>query len=566
MTDVITPADLTRSDAAPTATATTAVIPAPRVVRTALGTWRVADGSRIAGPAAVQAVLRRFADDVATDSGIVLEPVHDDAAGTVDVLVELDATGLEGLPYATGVRADGLTLDDADERYGLEVSQGGARVWGATPEAVHRGLTTLRQLVTVAVDGGVAQVPCATIHDGPRFAWRGLSVDVGRTFHDVEAIQRVIDMCSLYKLNVLHLHLTDDPGWRVEVPSWPALTEVGGAGALGARPGGHYTQADVAAMVAYAAERFITVVPEVDLPGHTTAVFAAYPELAPEPTEVAAQAKQLGLAIGTLELDRGRTREFVRDVYAAVAAQFPTSAWIHIGGDEAFGMPDGAHAAFVDFSIATVRELGRKAIGWQEAARAAVGPDEIVQYWIEPKQLGSMFESGSEQQQLPLPPEVMELVADNLRKSFEDVPAALAKGARILVSPNSTLYLDRPHVEPTASDEQEARRARVGLPFYPPASLRDLVEWDPVAETPGIDDDDRIAGVEAAVWCETVTDRDDLEFLLLPRLAGVGERAWSAAPTEWDEYVLRLAEASRAWDRRGWTWFRPASVDWRGDR
>jgi hexosaminidase len=91
-----------------------------------------------------------------------------------------------------------------------------------------------------------------------------------------------------------------------------------------------------------------------------------------------------------------------------------------------------------------------------------------------------------------------------------------------------------------------------------------MVEWDPVSVTPGIDSDDRIAGVEAAVWCETVTNRDDLEFLLLPRLAGLGERAWSATPTEWDEYVHRLAEASRAWDRRGWAWFRPASIDWQG--
>jgi hexosaminidase len=562
MTDLITSLDLQQSDAA---TANTAVIPLARTVRPAPGTWRVMDGARIAGPAALRAVLHRFADDVATDSGIRLAVADDDAGSGVDLLVEFDVAGLGDIPLATGVRADGLALEDADERYGLDISPGGVRVWGATPEGIYRALTTLRQFVTAAAEGGVAEIPCMRVIDGPRFAWRGLSVDVARTFHDVEAIRRVIDMCSLYKLNVLHLHLTDDQGWRVEVPSWPALTEVGGAGALGDRPGGHYTPADVAAVVTYAAERFITVVPEVDLPGHTNAVFAAYPELASAPTETSAQAEAFGLPIGTLDLDRGRTRAFVRDVYAAVAAQFPTSAWIHIGGDEAFGMADDAHAAFVDFSIATVRGLGRNAIGWQEAARAQVGPEEIIQYWIEPKQLDAMFEGGSAEQ-LPFPPEVMEVVADNLRKSFEDVPAALTKGARILVSPNSTLYLDRPYAESAATDEQETRRGRVGLPFYPPATLRDLIEWDPVAETPGIDDDDRIAGVEAAVWCETVTDRDDLEFLLLPRLAGVAERAWSAAPTEWDDYVLRLAETSRAWDRRGWTWFRPSSIDWPSDR
>ena len=546
----------------PAAAATLApVIPAVRNEHAVSGAWRIPAGVRVSGPASLGGVLRRFAEDAAIDSGIVFE-IADSPRGGVspDILVELDATGLEALGLASGLRADGRTADEADERYGIEIEPTGVRVWGATPEAVHRALTTLRQLITAATGDGAADVPCQRLTDGPRFAWRGLSVDVVRTFHDPESIRRVIDMCSLYKLNVLHLHLTDDQGWRFEVPGWPLLTEVGGAGAVGDRPGGYYSQADVAELVQYASDRFITIVPEVDLPGHVQAVFRAYPELASPPSPAAEAAAAFGFAIGTLDLDLGRTRQFVADVLAAVAGQFPTSAYIHVGGDEAFGMADEAHAAFVDETMAVVKQLGKRAIGWQEAARANVGADDVVQYWMEANLMSSVLDSGAMDGMLP--PEISAVLKETIGKSFEDVPSALTKGAWVLISPNTQLYFDRPHAEQAATEEQEAMRARVGLPLMPAATLREMVEWDAVSVTPGIESDDRIAGVEAAVWCESVTNRDDLEFLLLPRLAGVGERAWSVLPTEWDEYVTRLTPASRAWDRRGWTWFRPASIDW----
>ena len=532
-------------------------IPAARVCESGDGVWRATAGSSVSAPVELRGVVDRFIQDVAADCGLVFGVDGDRA----DVSVELHPGG-DLIPLAAGDRADGRRGGDADERYSLEISSTGATVRGATAEAVHRGLTTLRQLISASAVGEAAAVPAQTILDGPRFGWRGLSLDVSRTFHSAETVRRVIDMCSLYKLNVLHLHLTDDQGWRFEVPGWPLLTEVGAAGALGDREGGHYTPADVADLVSYAAERFVTVVPEVDLPGHTAAVFAAYPELAPEPAPQSELAQAQGIAIGTLDLERGRTRELVRDALAAAAQQFHTSAVLHVGGDEAFGMAPEDHAAFVDFTLATVRGLGRRAIGWQEAARGHVGAEEIIQYWIEPNQLNAMFEGGGPTEALPLPAEILELVAANLRVSFGDVPAALAKDARILVSSNRTLYLDRPHADEAPTEFQEAQRARVGLRAYPAATLRELVEWDPVDETPGIEDDSRLAGVEAAIWCETVTNRDDLEFLLLPRLAGVGERAWSSAPTEWDEYVTRLGPASRVWSSRGWNWFRAASVDW----
>src|SRR4029453_1483191 len=170
----------------------------------------------------------------------------------------------------------------------------------------------------------------------------------------------------------------------------------------------------------------------------------------------------------------------------------------------------------------------KRAIGWQEAARANVGADDVVQYWIEPNQMAAMMNSGA-LDGVP-PAELAAVFLETMGKSSDDVPTALAKGTRVLVSPNTVLYFDQPHAETAATEGQEALRARVGLPFYPGTTLREMVEWDPVSVTPGIDSDDRIAGVGAAVWCEPVTSRDDLEFLLMPRLAGLGERAWSATP------------------------------------
>jgi hexosaminidase len=366
----------------------------------------------------------------------------------------------------------------------------------------------------------------------------------------------VIDMCSLHKLNVLHLHLTDDHGWRFDVPGWPLLAEVGGAGALGDRPGGHYGPDEVSRLVAYAAARFVTIVPEVDMPGHSGAVFRAYPALAPDPSPAAEQAAAMGMAIGALDLDRCTTRRFVSDVLGAIVEQFTTSAYVHIGADEAFGMADDEHAAFVEFAVAEVKHLGRRAVGWQEAARGPVGADEVVQYWLEPGETELMLDSGMLTAMLPA--DVAPLVEATMRTSLTDVPRALERGARVLVSPTTRLYFDRPHADEGADEEQESRRQRLGLPFYPATSLRDMVEWDPVTETPGVADELRLAGVEAAVWCETVADRDDLEALLLPRLPGAAERAWSAAPTEWDAYADRLGAQTSAWDRRGWAWFRPA--------
>ncbi|BBY61593.1 beta-N-acetylhexosaminidase [Mycolicibacterium sarraceniae] len=547
------------------------VIPRPAVMELADGSVIVADGMPVValGPI-LGPVAQRFAADLRADTGIELPVVTEGIApgGPPAITLAISEGGLAGLAPTSGVRADGRSVtEDADERHALEIDADGVRVWGATAEAVFRGTTTLRQLLVAQLEGGRAELRGARIADSPRFAWRGLSLDVARTFHSPETVRRVIDMCSLYKLNVLHLHLTDDQGWRVEVPSRPLLTEVGARGALGDRPGGFYRLHEIAALVAYAAERFVTVVPEIDMPGHASAAFHAYPELGGLTPMGSGPLEAEGIgslpAISNLDPGRPEVWAFVEDVLDAVISQFPASAYVHIGGDEAFGMPDTAHATFVEKVIELVRARGRLAVGWQEIARAAIDGDVLVQYWMDPAETESI--TGSEAFQSAVPAEFLPILLEALAKSTEDVPRALEQGAKLLISPTNRVYLDRPHAAPSADPAQEERRRRVGLPVYPPASLRQGVEWDPIDAALGVDSDEQVAGVEAAAWGETVTDRDDLEFLLMPRLAGVGEKAWAiSGATDWDEFALRLAPHATAWDRRGWEWFRsqelPAAV------
>jgi hexosaminidase len=186
-----------------------------------------------------------------------------------------------------------------------------------------------------------------------------------------------------------------------------------------------------------------------------------------------------------------------------------------------------------------------------------------VQYWIETAEMKAALASGVLAQVLPEP--MADLVTTLMAKAEHDVDLAAAKGAAVLLSPTSHLYLDRPYAEPGAGPDEEALLARLGLPFYPAKTVAQSYDWDPTAALAAAASAVApvAAGVEAAVWCETVTCGQDLEFLLLPRLAGVAERAWSPAGVgTWDEYRDRLATQSTVWARRGWTWFRTGAVDW----
>jgi hexosaminidase len=540
------------------------VIPDPALLRPGTGDGvRVAHGAAVATPIEWLDEVAVVADEIVRDGGPRLAVHRGDGSPDATITVRAaTAYNLAGVPAATGLRADGTVVD---ERYRLVVSGGGVTIAAASAEGAFRGLTTLRQLITASGDGWL---PALDIADGPRFAWRGLSLDVVRTFHPVAEVERVIDMLALHKLNVLHLHLTDDQGWRFEVPGWPRLHELSDEGTPGAglagsasdepstgadpsllRPGGHFTDADIARLVAYGRARHVVLVPEVDLPGHVAAAVAAYPELAGPAAGPAAV-----LAVGT-----ERANEFLRAVVAREAELFPDAAYLHIGADEAWGMDPDAYASYVGEVRDLVHAAGRRVLGWQEHARASTTPDSIAQLWIEPDFIdgaGDVSEAAA-----ATPPELLELIVEHLAAASGDLDAVVRQGASILLSPASQLYFDRPIAEASVDAEQEGRRARLGLPVYPELALSEVVDRDPLASAPGVDRS-RIAGVEAAIWCETITDAADLELLLLPRLAGLAEVSWGS-PRPWPDHAAALAAQAPAWDARGWGYLRAATVPWR---
>ena len=389
---------------------------------------------------------------------------------------------------------------------------------------------------------------------------------MARTFFGVAAVKRVVDMLSLYKFNVLHLHLTDDQGWRIEIPELARLAEVGGAGALGDRPGGFYSVAQFEEIVAYAGERFVTVVPEVDMPGHCAAALSAYPALASAPGDGAAGAN-------LLNPDDPDVAAFVRTVVGSLAAMTP-GAYLHIGGDEAFGMSPDAYDRFLAISRAAARSAGKLAVTWEDAARTSEGGGDLLQHWIAfDPELESMLSSGDfDAANLPpelgIPPELLPAIAEHFSKAKGELRRAVDRGAAVILSPASHVYLDRPYRETSVDSAQDELRARLGLSAYPRATVEQAYAWDPRGALEGaggrLGASSSVVGIEAAMWAETVADESELDFMLLPRLPGVAERAWcSGAGAPWAEYRWRLAGQRALWQARRWEFFASSLVPWR---
>jgi hexosaminidase len=497
----------------------------------------VGRGGRLTLSGAAPAAHDWFARTAGALHGLRVEP----AGAGADVGARVDAGPWTsggspqgpGTPPVTGV--DPRPEPGADERHRIGIGERGVEVCGASAEAVFRALTSLVQLLRVDGQGNV-WAPSGTLEDGPRYAWRGLSLDVVRHFFTVAEVERVIDLLALHKFNVLHLHLTDSEGWRLESRRWPRLTRPGPDGTRE-----YYTREEFAGLVEYAAGRHVTVVPEVDLPGHTGSAFDAYPELhghvrPPHPR------------VRFLHPDVEAARAFARDVVEEFAELTP-GPFLHLGGDEPFGMDHDDYVAFVRHTHRCVRAAGKRAVGWQEAARSgALTGDDVIQYWI-----GAPDEFDPRQIKESVPEEFHALVdqaARTFRISPGDVPAAAEAGVPVLLSPNSLVYLDRPYAD-AAVPAQEADRLRLGLPSYEAVTVAGAFDWEPGEAARSLAPGVTVAGVEAAVWGESLTGFDDLAFLLLPRLAGVAEKAWSHAPASWERHAASLDGYGRFWSALG---------------
>lgn len=437
-------------------------------------------------------------------------------------------TGLA--PAASAGRRVELRIDraGAPESYRLRVSADGVRIAGADAAGLFYGTQTLLQLL--AHDERGWHVPAVDIDDTPRFAYRGAMLDVARHFFPVEVVAGYLDRIASLKLNHLHLHLTDDQGWRLEVTSRPELTRRASASAALGDRGGFYTRADWEAILAYAASRHVTIVPEIDVPSHTHAVGLAYPEVAAEPVitddvrDTAAQfggglpvagEPYTGFAVGfsSLRTDDERTFAFLADVFGELAAITP-GPYLHLGGDEAHGTARDDYEAFIRRTVALVAATGKTPVMWHEAGAVPGLPAGVVaQYW------GFVAPTDG---------------------SDDAARAVVAAGGRVILSPADAVYLDmKPHAD-----------SALGLLWANgPTSLSDAYGWEPTAVVDGLGESD-ILGVEAPLWTETVRTAADIDALAFPRIAAAAEIAWSPASAE-----LRTEASFRARIAGLWTPF-----------
>jgi hexosaminidase len=406
-----------------------------------------------------------------------------------------------------------------DEGYDLVVAARGIRVAGRTPAGVFYGVQTLRQLLPSWIElRGVrprdVTLPAVHITDQPRYAWRGAMLDVARHFFTVADVKRYIDRLAMYKFNHLHLHLSDDQGWRLEMASWPNLTAHGATTAVGGGPGGFYSKAEYADLIAYAQARFITVVPEIDMPSHINAALASYPELN---CNGVAPALYTGIEVGfsSFCVDKEITYKFIDDVVRELAEMTP-APYIHIGGDEVKTLTPAQYAAFVERVQGIVESHGKTAIGWDEVVHARLRPATIVQYWR------------------------------------PDASIKPAPETKLILSPANKIYLDMKYDNATV----------LGLNWAGNVDVPVAYEWNPSTLLPGVQER-AIMGIEAPIWSETVTSLSDLEFLAFPRLPEVAEVAWSPqSARSWRDIRNRLAAQAPRWSALGINAYWSPKITW----
>jgi hexosaminidase len=427
-----------------------------------------------------------------------------------------------------------------EEGYELIITEDLIKLQANTPAGIFLGVQTLAQLVPIQgeTSGYQGRIATGTIRDYPTYAWRGSMLDVARHFFSVEDVKRYIDLISYYKMNVLHLHLSDDQGWRIEIKSWPNLTAHGGSTQVGGGKGGFYTQEQYKDIVAYAQSRYITVVPEIDLPGHINSALASYGELnfgikvpvegiyngplssagildgKQKPTEL-----YTGIEVGwsTLQYGKPSTTKFLNDVIREISENTPGS-YVHIGGDEAHATKKEDYIKFVNQFMDIVKANGKQMIGWEEIAQGNIDGNAIAQHWASEKY----------------------------------AQMAAEKGARIIMSPSTRVYLDMQYDSTT----------RIGLHWAAYIEVDDAYDWNPATQVDGISKD-QIMGVETPLWSETIENMNDIEYLLFPRLPGIAEIGWS--PTEgrsWDEYKVRLGNHGPRMKALGIDFYPSAKVPW----
>jgi hexosaminidase len=400
--------------------------------------------------------------------------------------------------------------DLAEEGYEMTITDKSVKLMANKPAGLFHGIQTLRQLLPAKIEmnsiqPGPWEIATGTIRDFPEYGYRGMMLDVARHFFTVDEVKTLIDQLAYYKMNVLHLHLSDDQGWRIEIKSWPNLTAHGGKTEVGGGEGGFYTQEQYSELVNYAKDRFITVIPEIDMPGHTNAALASYPEL-----NCSGKATELytGIEVGfsTLCTNKEVTYQFIDDVIRELAALTP-GEYLHIGGDESHATKLEDYIPFMNRVQDMVIAHGKKVLAWDEIALATLKPNTVVQYWAK---------------------------AENAVKG-------VAQGAKVLMSPSKNAYLDM----------QYDSTSTFGLHWAAYIEVDQAYNWDPANLVPEIKKEN-IIGIEAPLWSETVSNMNEAQYLIFPRLPGYAEIGWTPMESRnWEIYKIRLAshgERMKAWN------------------
>lgn len=483
------------------------VVPAPVASRPGEGSFTLDAATVLHGPAELTALVRR---ELASGTGLPLPDGDESAAGGV-VDVAIDGTL-------------------AREAYRLAVTTTGVRATGGDPAGVFYAVQTLRQLLPPDVyrraplPGATWELSCVEVDDAPRFGWRGVHLDVARHFMPKRFLLRLVDLLAVHKLNVLHLHLTDDQGWRFESHAHPRLTEVGSVRRETRRPkersgdgtphGGYYTQDDLRELVAYAAGRFVTVLPEVELPGHAQAAMAAYPELGNDPGRQLPVLETFGVNENVLNAEESTLR-FFQDVYEELLDVFP-GTFVHVGGDECpktqwqrsrraqqliaergVGDENGLQSWFIRQLDAWLAERGRRLVGWDEILQGGLAEGATVMSW----------------------------------RGEDGGVAAARAGHDVVMTPTSHTYLD--YYQSDLPDEPYAIGGH--LP------LEQVYAYEPVPAVLTEDEAAHVLGSQCQLWTEYMPDPRRVEYMAFPRACAFAEAVWSPRERRsFDDFSGRL--------------------------
>ena len=408
------------------------------------------------------------------------------------------------------------------EGYDLYITQDSIILNAKTAEGAFRGIQTIRQIIPETSNDTLTEnkmwlIPTGKIIDNPNFEYRGSMLDVARHFFGVEDVKKYIDILAYYKINALHLHLADDQGWRIEIKSWPKLTEIGGSSEVGGGPGGFYTQEEYKDIVAYAAKHFITIIPEIDMPGHTNAASVSYPILNGNgKTPKIYTGTEVGFS--TFDTRKDTVYAFIDDVVREITAITP-GPYFHAGGDESHVTKKKDFIHFVSKVDKIVKKYGKKMIGWDEIVHADIDTSAIAQFWA----------------------------------NEENAKLAVKKGLKIILSPGKKAYLDM----------QYDTLSKYGLHWAGYIPVDTGYVWTPERYVKGINKEN-ILGIEAPLWSETVSNMDEVEYLAFPRMIGYSELSWSTEENRnWENYKVRLGNQAPYLDKMNVKYYPSELIDWK---